>query len=116
MTITIKRTHVYWAAIFVLQILFVAYLQGLLTVPTPFPSPSGSGLTMTQREAELTRNAIEMVREDVVSGRLRTTALTRQALSSMLPSNVRDTVLRELGTPNMDFMRDALDILEGKLP
>ena len=110
-----------WAAIFVLQVLFIAYSLGLLTfdkpvIPVPSPSPAPSGLLMTQQEAQLVRNAIELVRDDVVEGRLTSTALTLQALSSLLPSRVRDAVLKELGTPSMDFMRDALDILEGKLP
>jgi len=109
-----------WAAILVLQVLFFAYYLGLFTsdkpvVPVPSPSPS-SGLLMTQQEAKLVRSAIELVRDDVVEGRLTSTALTLQALSSLLPSRVRDVVLKELGTPDMAFMRDALDILEGKLP
>jgi len=71
---------------------------------------------MTQQEAKLVRSAIELVRDDVVGGTLTSTALTLQALSSMLPTSVRDAVLKELGTPDMNYMRDALDILEGKLP
>ena len=71
---------------------------------------------MTQQEAKLVRSAIELVRDDVIGGALTSTTLTLQALSSLLPSRVRDAVLKELGTPSMDFMRDALDILEGKLP
>ena len=85
-------------------------------IPAPMPIPTPSILEMTQREADLVRGAIELVREDVVESRLTTTALTLDALSSLLPSGVRDAVLKELGTPNMDFMRDALDILDGKLP
>jgi len=110
----------FWAAIFVLQVLFIAYSLGLFTsdkpvIPVP-PSPAPSGLLMTQQEAKLVRSAIELVRDDVIGGALTSTALTLQALSSLLPSSVRDAVLKELGTPRMDFMRDALDILEGKLP
>jgi len=71
---------------------------------------------MTQKEADLVRSAIELVREDVVEGKLTSTALTLQALSSMLPTSVRDAVLKELGTPDMNSMPDALDILERKLP
>jgi hypothetical protein len=115
MTITIKKTHVYWAAIFVLQVLLVAHLQDLLISEKPV-TPSQSVLEMTQREAYLVRNAIDLVRDDVVEGRLNNTSMTLQALASILPSNVKDAVLNELGTPDMDFMLDALDILEGKLP
>jgi hypothetical protein len=118
MTITINKSHVYWTAIFVLQVLLIAYLQGLLTpdesaIPVP---PSPSGLEMTQQEAGLVRNAVGLVRDDVMEGKLTTTTLTLQALSSILPTGVRDAVLKELGTPGMDSMREALDIIEGKLP
>jgi hypothetical protein len=119
MTISIKKTHVYWTAIFVSQVLLITYLQGLLTSDNPVipvPAPLPSELKMTQQEADLVRSAIELVRDDVVAGTLTSTALTLQALSSMLPSSVRAAVLKELGTPDMDFMRDALDILKGKLP
>ena len=117
MTITIRKTHAYWVAIFVLQILFIAWYQGLLTFDRlPIPAPSPSGLVMTQQEAGLVRSAIELVRNDVVVGTLSTTALTVQALSSMLPSSVRGAVLKELGTPSMDAMPGALDRLEEKLP
>ena len=116
MTITIKKTHVYWFAIFALQVLLIAWYQGFLTPGTVNPAPPSSVLVMTETEARLTRQAIDLVREDVVEGKLTSTALTLQALSSMLPSSVRDTVLKELGTPDMDFIVDALDILEGKLP
>jgi hypothetical protein len=110
MTITIKKTYVYWAAIVVLQILFIAWYQGLLTLDTVKPS----ALVMTEAEARLTRQAIELVREDMES--MRTTAHVLDALRSHLPSRVRDAVMNELGEPDMEFMRDALDILEGKLP
>ena len=82
--------------------------------PVPMPIPAPAGLTMTQREAELVRQAIDLVREDVDG--LQTTARVRDALWSHLPSRVRDTVMNEFGEPDMEFMRDALDILEGKLP
>jgi len=116
MTITIKKTHVYWLAIFALQVLFIAWYQGFLTPDTVKPAPPSFALVMTEEEARLTRQAIVLVREDVVEGKLTSTALTLQALSSMLPFSVRDTVLKELGAPDMDFIVDALDILEGKLP
>jgi hypothetical protein len=115
--VSIKKPHVYWGAIFVLQVLLIAYLQVFFASgKSEILVPSPSGLEMMQQEADLVRSAIELVRDDVVEGKLTSTALTLQALSSMLPSSVREAVLNELGTPDMDFMRDALDILEGKLP
>ena len=116
MTIKIKKEHiVFWLAVFLLQVLLIAYLQGWFPNQSAAPPPHPFGLQMTQEEARLARQAIELVREDVVSGSLPTTALTVQALSSLLPTTVRDAVLNELGTPDMDFMRDALDILEGRI-
>jgi len=69
---------------------------------------------MTEREVELVRQAIDLVRDDVDG--LKTTARVLDALRSHLPSRVRETVMNEFGEPDMKFMRDALDILEGKLP
>jgi hypothetical protein len=70
---------------------------------------------MTQAEARLVREAIELVLDDVDARSLSDTETTLNALSSLLPSGVRDAVLAELGTPDMDFMRDALNILEGRI-
>ena len=101
---------------FLLQVVFIAWYQGLLTPDTIEPNPlPSSELAMTEAEARLTRQAIELVRDDVVWGRLHTTDLTIQALSAELPEAVRDRVLKALGKPDMDFMRDALDILDGKI-
>ena len=82
-------------------------------MPVPSPIPAPSGLAMTEREAELVRQAIDLVREDVDG--LKTTARVLDALRSHLPLRVREAVMKELGEPDMEFMRDALDILEGKL-
>ena len=84
-----------------------------IPAPVPSPIPEPSGLTMTEREAELVRQAIDLVREDVDG--LQTTARVLSALRSHLPSRVREAVMKEFGEPDMEFMRDALDILEGKL-
>ena len=106
--------------IIVLLVALVGWLQGHWSpggvIPLPVPSPGPpNDLTMTAEEARLTRQAIELVREGVVSGALRTTELTREALSMRLPPAVRERVMRELGHPDMDFMRDALDVLDGKI-
>jgi hypothetical protein len=82
--------------------------------PSP-PVPLPDEIVMTSEQARLTRQAIGLVSDDVTSGRLYDTHLTIRALSSLLPSIVREQVLNELGTPDMSFMRDALDILEGKI-
>jgi len=110
--------------VYLLQVLIVGYRVSLeirifitnpasSTVVTP-PTPS-TGLVMTREEARLTRQAIELVREDVVQGKLQSAELTIRALSAELPEAVRERVLKELGTPDMGFMRDALDILDGKI-
>jgi len=114
-TFTINKRTIYWLAIFVLQVLFIAWYQGLLTPDTFKPVPSSSDLVMTETEARLTRQAIDLVREDVVQSRLRSADLTIRALSAELPEAVRERVLKSLGEPEMDFMRDALDILDGKI-
>ena len=106
----------YWLVIFVLQAAFIAWHQGILTFDMVVKPalPSGNAV-MTEAEARLTRQAIELVRNDVVSGSLQSTELTRETLSAHLPRAVRERVLQELGHPDMDFMRDALDVLEGKI-
>ena len=114
-TISINKRTIYWVAIFVLQVVFIAWYQGILTSDAIVPTPPSSELVMTETEARLTRQAIELVREDVVSGKLRSTDLTKRALSAELPESVRNRVLKALGEPDMDFMRDALDILDGKI-
>ena len=110
--------------VYLLQVLIVGYRVSLeirivirnpasstiIAPPTPL-----HGLVMTREEARLTRQAIELVREDVVQGKLQSAELTIRALSAELPEAVRERVLKELGTPDMGFMRDALDILDGKI-
>ena len=114
-TITINKRTIYWLVIFVLQVILIAWYQGILSPDAFKPTPSSSELAMTATEARLTRQAIELVREDVVSGKLRSSDLTIRALSAELPESVRDRVLKALGKPDMDSMRDALDILGGKI-
>ena len=110
-TISINKRTICWLVIFVLQVAFIAWYQGILISDTIKPTPSLSELVMTEAEARLTRQAIELVREDVIQGRLRSAELTIQALSAELPESVRERVLKALGKPDMDFMRDALDKL-----
>ena len=100
---------------FLLQVVFIAWYQGFLSPDAIKPAPSSSELVMTATEARLTRQAIELVREDVAWGRLHSTDLTLAALSAELPESVRDRVLKALGKPDMASMRDALDILDGKI-
>lgn len=113
----LRKEMIYWLAIFVLlQVLVIVWYQGFSNPDTVKPvPPSSDDLVMMAVQAKLTKQAIELVREDVVQGRLRSTELTIQALSAELPEVVRERVLKSLGEPEMDFMRDALDILEGKL-
>ena len=124
--ITIKKqTLYYWLAIFVLQVLFVAWYQGLLMPDTVKPDMDSvvppvvpvvaDELVMTATQARLTRQAIELICEDVLRGSIPTADLAIQALSAHLPSSVRQRVLQELGTPDIEYMRDALDILDGKI-
>jgi hypothetical protein len=100
---------------FILQVLFIAWYQGLLSRDTVRPTPPPTDLVMTSVEAMLTRQAIELIREEVVSGTLQTTDLTLRALYAELPRSVRERVLTVLGEPDMDYMRDALDVLDGKI-
>ena len=112
--ITINGRMVCWLVIALLHVAFIAWYQGMLTFDVPV-SPSSGNLVMTEPEARLTRQAIELVRSDVVNGSLRSTELTKEALSALLPRAVLERVLNELGSPDMDSMRDALDVLEGKI-
>ena len=121
--ITIKKhTLYYWLVLFVLQALFIAWYQGLLSLdskpapPAPAPpAPVSNDMVMSAIQARLTKQAIEIVREDVEQATIRTSDLAIQALSALLPSSVRQRVLQELGTPGIEYMRDALDILDGKI-
>jgi hypothetical protein len=116
MTMTIKKSTVYWVTVFVLQFLFILWYKGLLVpdIVLPQPQPTDS-LVMSVAEAKLTKQAIEMVRNEVIEGKITSAELARQALSGELLESVRERVLKELGQPNIEFMRDALDILEGKI-
>ena len=132
--ITIKKeTLCYWLVIFVLQVVVIAWYFGLsrpdtvrpvpdsVVVPivpipdTPAPPVVLDELVMSPVQARLTRQAIELIREDVLRGSISTTELAIQALYALLPSSVRQRVLQELGTPDIEYMRDALDILDGKI-
>jgi hypothetical protein len=105
----------------VLVVGYRVHLEIQITIASPTsssivtPPISSAGLVMTSEEARLTRQAIDLVREDVIQGRLQSADLTLAALSAELLESVRDRVLKELGTPDMDFMRDALEVLEGKI-
>jgi len=90
------------------------YFHGLFTPVSVTPQPS-VGLVMTSVQAKLTRQAIDLVRKDVEQGNFQTASLAIQALSALLPSDVRDKVLLALGVHDLEFMRDALDILEGSI-
>lgn len=112
-----KKKIVFWVVIFILQVALIMYLQDLHTsrnsvVPTPTPAPA---MQLTAAEAKVVMGAIEVVRADVVAGRLKTTKRTIDALSSLIPEATRQEVLAEFGTPDMGGMRDALDILDGKV-
>jgi len=112
MQVNINKDIVFWLSAFVLSVLLVAYFQGRFDGQKVIP-PSLSGLQMTDVEARLVKQAIALVRDDVVEERITDTKIALQALSAHLPSKVRDAVMEALGTPDIDFMRDALDILEG---
>jgi hypothetical protein len=114
MTITIKKSTIFWVTVFVLQFLFILWYKGLLVPDAILPQPSGS-LVMSESEAKLTKQAIDMVRNDVVEGKITSAELALKALSGELLERVRERVLKELGQPDIEFMRDALDILEGKI-
>ena len=92
----------------------------VVPVPEPLPMPEPPGLAMTKEEARLTRQGIERVRRDVISGGFHSAANPVQsvmnALYAAVPPSVQEAVLKEFGTPDMDSMEEALDILEGKLP
>ena len=107
----INRDIVFWLSAFVVLVLLVAYLQGKFDGQKVIPPPTG--LQMIAEEARLVKQAIALVRDDVVEERITDAKVALQALSSHLPSKVRDAVMEALGTPDIDFMRDALDILEG---
>jgi len=107
----VKNEHAYWAVSIVMMILVIAYLQGWFTQPV-----SPAELQMSPVEAKLVRGAIDIVRADVEEGKITDANMALAAFSAALPSSVRDKVLDAFGKPDIGFFRDALDILEGKLP
>jgi len=121
-TVTIKKSHLRYAVMFVIALLVVLYFHNRIdTVPSPRPAPSPSpapapaptGLNLTQAEATLVLSAINRVLDDVAFYQSIETAL--EALSSILPENARERVMRELGSPELFAFRDALLVLEGKV-
>ena len=134
---TVKRTLTVFVFAFLIAIIISAvaslFQHKEESIPTPAPIPNivvpvpdvvvpdvvvptpPDELTMTTQQAYLTRKAITVVRDDVVYGYIRTADLAIQALSALLPSSVRECVIQELGTPDIEYMRDALDILDGKI-
>ena len=114
--IEIKKQHVFWLVVFILQVLFIAWYQGLLPQSSGrFFVPEPTGLRMSAAEAKLTWQAIELVQKDLESGSIKTAELARSALSAELPVAVRDRVLAELGFPDIGGMRDALEVLSRKI-
>jgi len=123
-TVSINKEYAFWAGAILLQILLMAYLQGWFTSQSVQPPPAGM-LSMSPAEARLVRGAIDNLLgeldkytdyEDEDGNVVTAGARAREAFSASLPSTVRDKVLEVLGTPDIAFFRDALDILEGKLP
>ena len=120
-TITIPKSAlrylVRYLVLFVIAFIVVAYYQGIYTSTgfTVLPVKPTVELAMSAEEARLTKQAIEMVRKDIVDGKHTDTNTALSALSGELPESVRTSVLQVLGKPDIDFMRDALDILEGKI-
>ena len=102
------------AVLAALAFLIAGYFHGLFTPAQVKPVPADA-VVMTSAQAHLTRQAIGMVRNDAVQGSYSTAGLAIQALSSLLPSDVRDRVLSKLGSPDLDAMPDALTALEGKI-
>jgi len=52
----------------------------------------------------------------VADGKITDANQALAAFSASLPATVRDKVLDVFGKPDIGYFRDALDILEGKLP
>jgi len=113
MTVAAKKQCVFWLTILILQVLLVAWFQGLLSPERIQPAPDD--LVMSKTEARLVRAAISLVQEDLEAGTWRTSERVLAALSAELPESVRGRVMSELGTPSLDEMRDALDVLSGKI-
>jgi hypothetical protein len=107
-----NRTIQYWVVIFIVQVLFIAWYKGLLT---PEPNHDPDALVMTAKAAELTKNAIEIVRKNVVAGDIPSTELALSALSSLLPGTERERVMDALGKPDFEFFCGALDVLEKQI-
>jgi len=112
-----KSTLPYWCIVIILQILLIAWYQGLLDVrmikpPTP---PAPSDFYLTKAQVPLVRSAISIIQKDIEDGYLTDIDLTLKGFASLLPSDCREMVLKELGTPEMEAMRDMLEVLDGKV-
>ena len=125
-----KAVICFWVAVLAIQFVLIVSWQRDWFAPSPvppkppIPAPPGpnppvpspvTSLVMNATEAKLTKQAIELVSNDIVNGSITTTELALKALYSLLPSGVREAVIKELGTPEFEFMVDALSILEGKI-
>ena len=115
-TIRIPKDFVRYAVLFALAFVIVGYHQGIFTkIPSSFLVPSGDALVMTSEQAKLTRQAINLVQEELERDGYRTAELVKQALYAHLPTTVREDVMKALGNPELSYMRDALEVLEGKI-
>jgi hypothetical protein len=113
--ISIKKEYLYWAGLFFLQVLFVAYLQGYFTPASTSPvNLRSSKLNLTKEQAKLVRSAIARVQSDLGKGTLPDIQTALDAFRSLLPGHVKDKVMKELGSPDLGGLRDALEVLDGK--
>lgn len=71
-------------------------------------SANNTNLIMSQAEADLTRNAIELVIRDVDSGSYSSTAAALSALNAELPVRVRTDVLSQIGEPPIAELSKSL--------
>lgn len=108
MTLSVNKMVMYWTAIFLLELAFVLIFRGENVFPT-------QNLEMTSVEAELTREAISLILEDMERGTLCDTDRALGALRAELPSSVGDKVMRRIGAPNFDELPSVLTTLSEKI-
>ena len=103
--------------VLVLLFAFTAWQQESPTpIPAPIPTPEPippTGLNLTSAEARLVRSAIRLALDDApYYGTVEQALLAFRAL---LPESTQERILRELGTPELFALRDALMTLDGKI-
>jgi hypothetical protein len=87
-TITINKNDlIFWIAVFILQVLFIAWWKGMLTtenLPIPFPVPSTNITVASQAEYNVVIDALDQVANEWAMSQYDSVQDAKQGLHSMM--------------------------------